>query len=244
VHSLLADAQGVWAWAPHDRHAAAMRHRSMTDWMRANPDSDVRLWVSGELVRSLRCDAPASHANDANLRAHAWLELIERHGECAANWPVATWRNGTTVGACALDGIDIEALHRLALRHRVRVRSVVPWWYHAFQEARRCVNALTHLMRAQVCVVEGRQMAWIDTSAGLLVEVRQVTLDSAHVASLGEAMRSMATGGSHPTTPLVVLGQGLEDGARTHGLEALVLGRLDGQQPPQWLRPSFEHDMH
>jgi hypothetical protein len=42
----------------------------------------------------------------------------------------------------------------------------------------------------------------------------------------------------------VVLGQGLIDGACTRGLNALVLGRLDGEQPPLWLRPSAREALH
>ncbi len=244
LHALLADAHGVWAWAPHDRHAPAVRHASVADWMRVHPGTDMHLWVSGHFVRNLRRDPGANHPDDATLRSQARRELIEHHGEGAANWPLATWKNEAALGVCALDGLDLEDLNQHARRHGVRMHSVVPWWYHAFQEARRCVNALNHALRGQVCVVEGRQLAWIDTAAGQLAEVRQTTLSSAHVGALGDAIQSMTMRDSDPATPAVVLGQGLEDGARTHGLKALVLGRLDGQQPPQWLRPSFQENAH
>ena len=244
MHALLADTQGVWAWAPHDRHAPAVRHASVADWMRGHPGSDMHLWVSGHFVHSLRRDPGASHPDDATLRLHARRELIARHGDGAASWPLATWKNDAALGVCALDGIDLELLNQHARQHGVRMHSVVPWWYHAFQEARRCVNALNHALRGQVCVVEGRQLAWIDTASGQLAEVRQATLASAHVGALGDAIQRMTTRDGDPATPPVVLGQGLEDGARTHGLKALVLGRLDGQQPPQWLRPSFQEDAH
>ena len=39
-------------------------------------------------------------------------------------------------------------------------------------------------------------------------------------------------------------GQGLRDGTHTQALDALVLGRIDGTQPPEWLRPSLYREMH
>jgi hypothetical protein len=96
-------------------------------------------------------------------------------------------------------------------------------------------------------VVEGRQIAWAETSGGLLTEVRQRELDEPSVDALRfeiEAFEREKEGqGKTRASATVLLGQGLADGARTTGLNAIVLGRLDGEQPPQWLRPSFRKEM-
>ena len=244
VHALLADSSGAWAWDPHDAHAAATRHASVQDWIKLNPGCDVRLWVSGQLVRSLGRDRTVADQDDESLRSHAKREFIERHGDTAASWALATWRNEAALGVCALSGIDLPALNQHAGKHAVRMQSVVPWWYHAFQEARRCVTALSQVQTGHVCVVEGRQLAWISTARGLLAEVRQTALAAASVEALQCELRVLAANMPASGMRPVVLGQGLEDGSRTGALDALVLGRLDGDQPPQWLRPSVTTDMH
>ena len=94
------------------------------------------------------------------------------------------------------------------------------------------------------CVVEGQQIAWISTARGLLVEVQQTSLASAHVDALRAELTRWASATPASALKPVVLGQGLQNGSQTGALDALVLGRLDGDQPPQWLRPSFTTDMH
>ncbi len=244
VHAVLVDGDGAWSWEPGDCHAAATRHASVDEWVESNPGCDVRLWVSGQLLRSLGNEPWSDSANDETMRLQARRTLVQRHGERAARWALTTWKNEFAGGVCALAGIDLEALTRHACRHGVRMRSVVPWWYHAFLEARRCVASLAEAKRATVCVVEGQQIAWLATTQGQLTDVRQMALESPCVAALADQLRTMSThtGGAHHLT--VVLGQGLVDGARTRALQALVLGRLDGEQPPQWLRPSLRKEMH
>lgn len=244
VHAVLVDDCGAWSWQPDDCHAAATRHASVQQWIEAHPGCDLRLWVSGQLLRSLGAGPAAGATDDEALHAQARRTLVQRHGERAAQWALATWKNELAGGVCALAGIDLESLTRHAQRHGVRMRSVVPWWYHAFLEARRCVVSLAEATSANVCVVEGQQIAWLATANGELTDVRQGALESPCVAALADEMRRMSahTDGSKKRT--VVLGQGLVDGARTQALDALVLGRLDGDQPPQWLRPSWRKEMH
>ena len=271
VHALLADAHGVWAWEPRDCHAGATRHASVSAWLARHPGCDLRLWVGGELARSVVPGGGARHgeADDASgidklgdpspdtapaLRARARRELVQRHGAVAQHWPLATWHTRIGLGVCALSGIDLPALTLQARHDQVRIRAVVPWWYHAFSQAARCVNALNHAPAATVCVVEGRQLAWISTTHGELAEVQQTVLENATVAALHAALTQRAQRAGErreitltPTTPTIVLGQGLTDGAQTQelaALNALVLGRLDGAQPPQWLRPSLGREMH
>ena len=276
VHALLADAHGVWAWEPRDCHAGATRHASVSAWLARHPGCDLRLWVGGELARSLVLAGAARHGESGNasgidthsdpavvphghpaidsavaLRDRARRELVQRHGAVAQHWALATWHTRIGLGVCALSGIDLPALTLQARHDQVRIRSVVPWWYHAFSQAARCVNALNHAPAATVCVVEGRQLAWISTTRGEIAEVQQTVLEDATVAALHTALtqRAQRTGerratSAITTTPTIVLGQGLTDGAQTQELDALVLGRLDGVQPPQWLRPSLGREMH
>ena len=244
VHAVLADSNGAWAWNPRNAHSAATRYASVQDWIKRHPGCDLRLWVSGELVQSLACEHAAGKQDDEALRSIAKREFIAHHGDAAARWPLATWRNKAALGVCALAGVDLPALSEHAAKHAVRMQSVVPWWYHAFQEARRCVSALGQVEVAHVCVVEGQHIAWISTARGLLVEVQQTSLASAHVDALRAELTRWASATPASALKPVVLGQGLQNGSQTGALDALVLGRLDGDQPPQWLRPSFTTDMH
>lgn len=244
VHALLADAEGVWAWAPDDAHAAATRHASVPAWFEAHPGCDVRLWVAAQLTRSPDRPHAAAHDDEAALRSRARQEFIHRHGRVAAAWALATWKNDAARGVCALAGIDLNVMNRDASRHGVRVQSVVPWWYHAFLAAKRCVSALNQAEQGQVCVVEGAHVAWITTTRGLLADVQQRALETASVGALQTLITEATVRRDGLGTATVVLGQGLADGASTGGLNALVLGRLDGQQPPLWLRPSAHEALH
>ncbi len=244
AHALLADAHGVWAWAPGNRYAAAKRHGSVREWMRAHAGTDVRLWVSAEFTQSIEDVASLSPRDDAGLRSHARQAFVDQHGHEAATWPLATWHNDVARGVVALAGIDLDALRRHGAQHGVRIRSVEPWWHHAFLEAKRCVPALVQSANAHVCVVEGRAAAWITLARGVMSHVRRCVLEEASIASLNETIERMNADDAGHDVPVVVLGQGLVDGGDTSRLGAHVLGRLDGDQPPQWLRPATQNEVH
>lgn len=238
AHAVLADATGVWAWAPADRYAAATRHADVRDWMRAHPRTDMRLWISGDLMHGLDDPATPAPRDDAQLRSQARQAFVARHGRAAATWPLVTWRNDNAVpGVLALAGLDLEAVCHQGLQYGVHVTSVVPWWHHAFVEARRCVPRLDSATTAQVCVVEGLQAVWIVAETGVVSRIRRITLREASVDALRDAIGLLSAGAASEGVLTVVLGQGLVDGGSTQALDALVLGRLDGHQPPQWLRP-------
>lgn len=244
VHALLVDAHGVWAWSPHDSYAAASRHGGVPGWIESHAGCDMRLWVSSDLMHSLHPAGATIHQGEQTLRHQARQELVARHGDGASAWPLATWKSDAALGVFALSGIDLEQLRTHALRHDVRMQSVIPWWHHAFLEAKRCVGALSHIDSGRVCVVEGRQIAWIATSHGELRDVQQHTLDTADVDCLLATTQRLNASASHRPTATVVLGQGLSGGGDTRAIDGLVLGRLDGHQPPQWLRPTTQVDMH
>lgn len=204
----------------------------------------MRLWVACNLLQSLGSAQSTSEADESELRSTARSALLQRHGEHASQWALAAWKSEVAVGICALTGIDLGNLTGYAKQLGVRVRSVVPWWYHAFLEAKRCVAGLAKATLANVCIVEGRQIVWLTSMNGELTDVRQASLETASVAALGDAIRVMAEQRGGTKAICVVLGQGLVDGAKTGALDAVVLGRLDGEQPPQWLRPSMRAEMH
>lgn len=137
----------------------------------------------------------------------------------------------------------LALLSQQARLHGVRVQAIEPWWSHAFETATRCVGSLRSSERAAVCVVEGAHVAWALMTRGVLDQVRHHTLEAASVAALRDEIGRMAAECGVPPRCTVVLGQGLVDGAATGSLGAAVLGRLDGEQPPQWLRPSLGADM-
>ncbi len=244
AHALLADAHGVWAWSPGDSYAAASRHANLREWMRLHPGSDVRLWVSGDLTRGIEDVALPARRDDAGLRSHARQALVDQHGDAAASWPLATWRNQGSHGAIALAGIDLDALRRHGQERDVRIRSVAPWWHHAFLEARRCVAALARAPSAHVFVVEGTSAAQITLSGGVLHHVTHCVFEEPTIEALRSAIARRHDDAGGGDIPTVVLGQGLVDGGDTSRIDALVLGRLDGDQPPQWLRPATQVEVH
>jgi hypothetical protein len=248
-HAVVLDAQGIWAWNPRDPHAAAQRHESLARWVEKNPHSHLRVFVSGLLVHSVCHSDELSEVDEATARGQARQKLIESHGHVASNWPLAAWGNSVARGVCALAGINLKALTRHASRHEVTVKSVEPWWHHAFEESKRCVSALKSTRCGHVCVVEGQQIAWITSVNGVLAHVRQIRLATPTLSALCAAMQEHSAlttldQTSHDAVRPVVLGHGITDGARTRSLDAIVLGRLDGEQPPQWLRPSHRNDFH
>ena len=147
--------------------------------------------------------------------------------------------------AAALDDDPmLGLLAQQARHHGARLRSIAPWWSHAFRTAAQCVGMLRSAERAAVCIVEGTHMAWVATSHGAATQVQQRTLEAASVAALRHAIARVASEAGTPVRATVILGQGLVDGARTQALGGVVLGRLDGEQPPQWLRPSLGVEMY
>lgn len=244
AHALVADAHGVWAWSPDDCYAAATRHGGVREWMRANAGADLRLWVSGDLTQSIDDVTALPRRDEAGLRTHARQAFVDLHGDAAASWPLATWRNDVSLGVVALAGIDLDALRRHGTQSGVRIRSVAPWWHHAFVEARRCVPNLVQAQSAHVCVVEGRSAAWIALANGAMSYLRRCVLEEATVDALRSTIARMGADAAGDDVPTVVLGQGLADGGDTSRIEALVLGRLDGEQPPQWLRPATQLEVH
>ena len=244
AHALLADSHGVWAWTPGDRYAVATRHAGVREWMRMHVGADVRLWVSADLTQSIEDLAALPSHGDAALRSQARQAFVDRHGDAAAAWPLAVWENPVARGVVALAGIDLDALRRYAAQGDVRIRSVEPWWHHAALEAKRCVPQLHKAPIASICVVEGRAAAWIALSKGVMSHVRRCVLEEANIASLRATMARMEADRKLEGVPTVVLGHGLIDGGVTSSLPALVLGRLDGAQPPQWLRPSTQVEVH
>ena len=237
AQSVFIDAKGVWSWPAGDALTPAARVDSMDEWFSRHPGTNLAIWTSAQLLHNLDCDATTALIDDATFDKHVRQQLLNRHGDCAAKWPTATWRTRSGRGACALVGLDLPAVWRQAQQHDVRVQSIIPWWYHAYKTALQCVSSLRESRNAAVCVVEAEQVAWIACSNGAMTSIQQRVLQAPTVAALAHEMDSLRCRSSRSAEPTVVLGQGIEDGANTQLLRGLVLGRLDGHQPPVWLRP-------
>ncbi len=235
--SVFIDASGVWSWAAGDALTPAARVDSMDEWFARHPGTNLAIWTSAQLLRNLDCDIATSLIDDAAFDKHVRQQLLMRHGDSARLWPTATWRTRSGRGACALSGLDLPAVWRQAQRHDVRVQSIIPWWYHAYKTALQCVSTLRDAPHAAVCVVEAEQIAWIACSNGAMTSIEQRVLGAPTVAALAHEIDALRSRSARAAEPTVVLGQGIEGGANTQQLRALVLGRLDGQQPPVWLRP-------
>jgi hypothetical protein len=66
-------------------------------------------------------------------------------------------------------------------------------------------------------------------------------------ASVGASQAAIAASAERLKRPgpvPVVLVEGMTDGTSTRSWSAIVLGRLDGEQPPLWLRPSARDALH
>ena len=149
------------------------------------------------------------------------------------------WRAGDReVDARAARPLD--SLGDTAARNAVRLRYVAPWWQHALKMALACVSSLQRVDAGLVCVVEGSSVAWIRLCGGRPTAIGQSTLPCPSVVALGDEIDRLDAARGAPPALTVCLGQGLVDGARTGALRGLVLGRLDGSQPPLWLRPGAE----
>jgi len=240
--SVFIDAKGVWSWAAGDALTPAARVDSMEEWFVRHPGTNLAIWTSAQLLRNLDCDATTSLIDDAAFDKHVRQQLLNRHGDSARQWPTATWRTRSGRGACALAGLDLPAVWRQAQQHDVRVQSIIPWWYHAYKTALQCVGSLRDAPNAAVCIVEAEQIAWIACSNGAMTSIQQRVLDTPTVAALAHEMDCLRSRSSRNVEPTVVLGQGIDDGANTQLLRGLVLGRLDGQQPPVWLRPDGQFE--
>jgi hypothetical protein len=210
--------------SPRSRWSAAMRALGMR--RAAHPAFiDARgLW------------AWSAHEAHAPATRHATLQAwISAHpGDEIVLWVSAQLMNGPSA---------LALLAQQAQHHGAFLRSISPWWSHALQAAVRCVGMLRSAERAAVCIVEGTHIALVTTSRGIATRVEQRRLQSADIASLGWEILRYQGAFDLPVQVMVVLGQGIVDGARTGGLNAVVLGRLDGDQPPQWLRPNVGPDM-
>lgn len=220
--------------APAATHASGLQRSLLASLMRTGGPSPLKRLAKRRPVHALLADADGVWAwspSDPHAPAtrHSGLRqwAFANAGRDMRLWTSSALARGQELDLKTLGEVD------------VRTRSVAPWWQHAFLEAKRCVHALNRAARARVCVVEGIHTTWVASEHGELREVQRLTLPEPTVDALQWAIRRMR---DCPVT--VALGQGLADGHRTGDLRALVLGRLDGQQPPQWLRPANDHSVN
>lgn len=225
---LFARSDGVWSWAaPEARSDAAQlptRHERVDDWMARHPGQRVRLLLSSELLHqvSLPGDGPSLH-DEIALADHARHRLVHYHGSEAQRWPLAVWHANGQSGACALHGLDLDALKGLARRHDVRLTAVGPWWAAALATAARRHPRLGQADQAGLLLAEGRRMTGLRIAHGRVVEVGMRYLDEATLSSARAAAAEWLADGGTPDGPVLLTG---------YGLSVVDASPLPGGPPP------------
>ena len=185
AHTLLWLADGLWAPATGQRHA------DFAAWCVAHPDQRCTLWVGGSRVTDLVCEAGAPLAAPATRMAWARRVLVHYRGNAANAWPLLPWRQHHAWGACALDGLALDALLQQAQEQRVKLLAVRPLWPVLLQrllaaqpELRRAKQAQAWLLETNPAVDHGApadRSAWltcVSLSKGRLVALHRRRLRS------------------------------------------------------------------
>lgn len=244
---LFARRDGVWSWAaPQARNDAARlptRHDRVDDWMARHPGQRVRLLLSSELLHQFSVpDDSATLHDEIALADHARHRLVHYHGSDAQRWPLAVWHAQGQSGACALHGLDLDALKVVARRHHVRLTAVGPWWAAALATAARRHPRLGQADRAGLLLAEGRRMTGLRIARGRVVEVGMRYLDEATLSSARTAAAEWLVDGGAHDGPVLLTGYGLSvvDAAALPGGSPLqVIGdtdTLEAAHPPlDWL---------
>lgn len=228
-HTLMLDAQGVFAWRTGlPRHEAAgdatpVACPSFAAWCGANPGSDARMLVSGHLLHSLVIDpALQLQGDDGAVRRYAQQQFGHYHGVAARQWPLALWSDSASAGACALHSVDLAALQSTADAHAVRLRSVAPLWSAGLASLSACTPAFAAPGRRALALVETTLVTWMVVDAGRIQALQQRYLDRPRVDALAALLGQLvAEFGPIQALPIVV-GWGLEGNSQALPLPARV----------------------
>lgn len=257
VQRVLLQEEGVLGLAPESTQTK--RYASLAAWCEdGHADSDVRLLLGGELVHSLLCDPKLPLQDIEDVRGYARHQFSHYHGAAARAWPIALWsqetdgpraagsRQGHTQwGACALHGVDLDALKAVAAQHRVRLRNVVPLWSLALRHAAARVPGVQSAPQAAVALVEGSLVTWLRFQRGSLIQLQQRYLNSPCVADLNELLLSLMQeggpmGAAGDEAP-VLLGWGIADAGVTASIPVRLLSPLHLTcEQADWLWPECE----
>lgn len=160
VHDLLLQRDALWQ--------GERRWPGFEAWCAEHPRRRCRLWVSAALLHELVCDPALPLRDDAAALAWARPLLQHYHGEAAAGWPLAAWRQGRQRGVSALHGLGLQPLQACAASAHVRLLGISPWWSLQLQQALARHRAL-RAAQARLVVEEGGLLALLDLRRGRLV---------------------------------------------------------------------------
>lgn len=238
AHTLVWLADGLWA------PASGQRHADFAAWCAAHPGQRCTLWVGGSRVTDLVCEAGAPLAAAATRLAWARRVLVHYRGNAANLWPLLPWRQQQAWGACALDGLALDALLQQARDHRVKLLAVRPLWPVLLQrllagqpELRRAKQAQAWLLEANPAVdheAAAERSAWltcVSLSKGRLVALHRRRLRSpwnTHLQALIDEDKALP--GQAAMLLCVGAGAGVEAGANAS--QGLPLGVSETLLPP------------
>lgn len=236
----------AWGWTPGASKPATVD--DVSAWCADHPRTDLRLVLSGDVTHTLHAHDPALPlANERDLLAYARHQFVHYHGGAAQHWPISTWSAAGSRGAVALHGLDLAAVVAAAVSHRVRLRSIEPYWSIALRhvskhdalldqgddgfdlelglaaEATRDCSALA--------VVEGAAVTVLSICEGRVRRFRQRRLDAATPAALEELIAELRVEEDLPRR-VRVIGFGLSPGA-LQSVAVWAPGSLVGDHPPR-----------
>lgn len=221
---LFLDEQG--AWAPGDGLRADERVPG-NDWPQdAAGSGGVTLVVSDRLTHSLLIADDVPVDSEDALAHYARAQWLHYHGPEAGSWPVVAWRDRAR-GACALHGIDLDALRRSAGASGLQLASIRPAWSAALATALVRRPELATQDHAVVAWVEAAHVTLMRLARGRLVGLDQRFLDAPTGTCLRAAILDALAPGDQPLARRpVVLGWGARE------LDPLVFDALLSPETP------------
>ncbi|MFN0183359.1 MAG: hypothetical protein ACKVQR_06010 [Aquabacterium sp.] len=229
-----------WPWAaPHQLYLAAGDPAPLArfaDWCSAHPGSRVELTVGAGYQYSLLCtDDRLPLRRPREVQDWARAQFLHVHGAAASTWPVTSWGHAPCFAASALHGIDLGALQQLAVRHRVQVRRLRPWWPQALAQARRHDPDWTTRPGTALVAAEGEWVTWLSCLRGRPNALEQRRLAQPTLAALLELCEMRrAEGHADPGLPHVVA-FGMRDTRWPPGLKGLNARPADATPETAWL---------
>lgn len=208
------------------------RHVDAAAWCAAHPGTDLELRLSGTLVHTLVCDAALPLRDEEAVRAYVRHQCEHYHGPVGRDWALAVWCAGEQWGGCALHGLDVAAIDRVAEAHQVRLRSVQPWWSPALECAAHHDVTLAARERHALALIEGPMVGWVSIADGRVVSVEQRYAIGNGAADLAQRLTELSARDGLSEPP-VAMGYGLSEAADPEAgpLPAQVLGSLHGERP-------------
>ena len=235
-HTLLLHDSGAFAWAP-DVSAPPEALASAIEWLSTHPGCRVNVVLGGSLTRQVVvADAGLPLDDETTLVAWARHQLAAYHGDAALSWPIVPWLSARQRGACALNGIDLFELRRVAAVHGVQLRRVEPWWSVALRAAEAQAPLVVKQPSWGLALVEATGLTWVACEHGRVAAIVHRRLDQALTADVVELVAELMADSPRPL-PACIVGHGLRDSGPWPE-HLFVPAAIDRLMPPiTWVRP-------